>query len=210
MSRPFIPCNLTARVETVFSLYGKTVENNYFFGDGGGWTSLPKLEELAFRMAQFWQDNLKHRFSTDIFLVKTIATNLSVDTGPQAVYTVTPPIAGTIASEALPANVAVCIKLSSTLLGRSRRGRLFFAGIPESKVTGNTFDPSWAGDLVADLLSLNDYIHGGAGLSGAAWAIASFRADGEWRDECLLSAVVEPVITDFIVDSQRRRLHSSD
>lgn len=57
-----------------------------------------------------------------------------------ASYTTGFPIAGAVAVQATPPQIALVVKLGTAYAGRSYRGRMYIPGMDESETTGTTFE----------------------------------------------------------------------
>jgi len=109
---------------------------------------------------------------------------------------------GGIGAASIAGNVALAIKFGTGLSGRSHRGRVYLAGLPENAVTGNEITPTYRTTLVT---AVANFAGGVTGIMDAAHVIVSTCQDGAW----LTNAEVTPVNSysaDVYVDSQRRRL----
>jgi hypothetical protein len=109
---------------------------------------------------------------------------------------------GGAGGDACPANVAYCMTHRTDRIGRSRRGRTYFAGVPESVTTGNYVTSTWSlamtsafNSVVADLT-----------VSGWFFVIVSRFANKEPRGIGLSTIVTSSSFRDLRVDSQRGRL----
>lgn len=108
---------------------------------------------------------------------------------------ISPPQAGGEANPGLPGNVSFCISLRTALAGRSTRGRKYIVGLPETAVTGNTYD---ADHIAAHLVAFANLLDA-LSFVGAPLAVFS-------KTIPALTTVVTAVAVDNVVDSQRRRL----
>jgi hypothetical protein len=98
----------------------------------------------------------------------------------------------------------MAVSFRSALSGRSFRGRNYIPCLTNSQVTGNLIDVSWQGDIInayAELL-----FGGGALPAGWVWVVVSRFTNNLPRVTGIFSEVFSVLVTDTIVDSQRRRL----
>lgn len=80
-------------------------------------------------------------------------------------------VAGGVASEAAPNNVAACISFSGGSAGRFARGRNYIPALPNALVTLNTLDAGFMTDLNNAYLDLTP--GGAVDLSGFVWVVNS-------------------------------------
>lgn len=141
---------------------------------------------------------LRGMMSNEWKLESIVATDISNELGLQAAYGPGGGLVGTLGA-GLPGNVAGVVSLMTAYRGRSFRGRIYFSGIPESLVSGNTLDATWAAaasDFTSGLRTLS--------LSNIDLAVCSRVHNGVKRTV----GIVTPVTDYFVnrhVDSQRRR-----
>lgn len=121
-------------------------------------------------------------------------------------YPRTPPIAGAIAGvTALPFNVSFSIKRLTANLGRSGRGRWYWAGMDEADLSGpNTVDSTRASNMVGALLAFQGDVEGGT--YPVEMGIVSYYHDKVLRGAGLFQRIESWGLFDLIVDSMRKRL----
>jgi len=103
-----------------------------------------------------------------------------------------------------PGNVSVAIARKSIYAGRSKRGRIYLAGIPESFVTGNVVDATFISDHVDMLNGLDEYL---ADATVPFLSSIVSRIDvGGITPTGTSTLVFRWEAVDSNVDSQRRRL----
>jgi hypothetical protein len=103
----------------------------------------------------------------------------------------------------VPNNVALCLSFRSSGRGRSSRGRNYISGFPEGYVSGNDIDTTLADALVVAYEELKD---AATFTDDWTWIVYSRFQNGNARPEALIAPVDAVVLTDYTVDSQRRRL----
>lgn len=134
---------------------------------------------------------LSHDYSISEIFVHNLA---GVDSG-EVTLAISPAQEGGSGNPGLPGNVALCVSLRTALSGRTTRGRKYFAGLDETKVTGNLLDPTTAADILDGVNALiSSMVDGGHPL-----AIFS-------RTALTLTTISTATLVDLVVDSQRRRL----
>jgi len=204
--RPFIPAGNAVKLDLIYTLDLQRVMNVVYINGADVWSS-ENMQDLASNAAGQWETNIAPLVADNLQLVLVRVTALNVPSAFGVEYEPVTPIFGDVSGGSLPNNVTLTTKFSSGLTGRSRRGRIYTPAIPRSSVTTSAinevtavlagdFSSSWA-NFFADLVASTD--------NAAAHVVASFCADGEWRDEALLTPVIS-YSTNVTLDSQRRRL----
>lgn len=161
------------------------------------------LIEIAEVFAAWWNTDYRPLVQQFTSLQAIEVTDMSADDEEGIVYTTGLPLAGGNAGGALPNNVTICSKFNTGLTGRSRRGRSYFAGLPQGALQPDqqritsTFQTqlqaAWA-DLRSSLIT-----------AGFEWVVASLYTDGAPR----VTGVTTPITSATVntaLDSQRRRL----
>lgn len=133
--------------------------------------------------------------SQDITFTEIEVTNLGGVATGQYILNISPPDAGDVGVGSLPGSVALCVTLRTALAGRRFRGRKYFSGLPESKVTGNTVDATTAGNIRSAVGTL------ASNLQSNGTQMCVFSTVG-----VTLVPVTSVTLTDLRVDSQRGRL----
>lgn len=197
----FIPLPAGLKVELKFTLAGELVVNVYHVT-----TELPlvsaNLTNIAEAFITAWIADAAGVLSSEITLDEVIVTDVSVEDGLQVTVTTDLPAAGEVVQQSLPNNVALVISNRSDLTGRSRRGRTYIAGIPETAVQVNIVDVVTAGGLLtyhANLRTDLDVNH------NTTLGVASYVSDGAPRTTALFTPFTNFIVNTRI-DSQRRRL----
>jgi len=198
---PFVPAANTAAIDVVFSLDGQIVENTLYYQatTTPGATELASLVEVV---TAYIKDEILPFLHAAISLVRVVGTLIDVIDGLQYTSTTGLPAAGAGTGPLLPNNVSFCISFRTGLSGRSGRGRNYIAGINGDTVAGNTFDNTWANNLVTAYAGLQSV----AGDDGWQQVVVSRFTAGAPRTTALVSVVTSTLSTDHTVDSQRRRL----
>lgn len=126
----------------------------------------------------------------------------ALDSMTSPTYTNSPGLSGTIVSDALPPNSTIAVSLRTALGGKSGRGRLYQAGLPESLVSGKFLSSTVAGNLqiaYENLLTAPSF-------SGRPWSVLSKYTAGAPRAAGLLTPITSITFTDFRMDSMKTRL----
>lgn len=196
----YIRLPLGIRVAVEYEVFGKIVVNIYHVTTTDPIITL-KLLDIAEVFEAWWDANLSDEFSQDIALTTVTALNLNEENGEKLTLVVSPPIAGTVLSDAVPNNVAIVTSFATAKTGRSFRGRSYQAGLTESSRTGNVIGITRATAIIAaygDLVTLLD-------VQNAELVVASFQTLGAPR-ELGVATPVESISVDLRLDTQRRRL----
>lgn len=182
-------------------LDGQLVENTLYFKTGTGF-GIDSLLSLAQVVDAWYKTNILSHLSDDMKLTEVYVTDLSTQTAPTAAYVEATPVAGGNSNEAMSNNVAPCISFRTSERGRSGRGRNYIPGISVDNVVRNTINATWAGYMVTGYEALPDAV---ADLD-CTWCVLSRKHAGGFRPAGLLIPITSVKFSDFIVDSQRRRL----
>jgi hypothetical protein len=199
---PFVPVPDTLQVELRMTYLEQQVENTLYFQgtpDAEGGT----LIDLANEVLLWWNAEVRPYLSNQLTLREIYVTDLSaVDA---SAYTFTPPTplpVGGDTAAALPGNISLAVSFRTAKRGRSFRGRNFIVGLVEPAVTGNNVS--------------NDFANGmqdayGALLSGSiaadwTWGVVSRYTNKLPRATGIFTPITAAIVTDTVVDSQRRRL----
>lgn len=201
MPHPFIPSANVVKLEMCFNLWDQQTENVFHLKHGSSDPDTASLELLCAFFKNWYNDGIKGYTHEHMVLRLIRATIMTTQTSPGIEYATGLPIAGTdTTGKELPGNVAVGIKWTTGLRGRSYRGRTYLAGFTTTHVDGNNLtdpDLSVLEDKIGDLIDSME--------AGYVLGVNSEFQNGAW----LTNAVFTP-ITGFTlvrtIDSQRRRL----
>lgn len=202
MSGPFVPLPLTAQIEMIFLQDGQVTENVYHVQGTAAWdgTSLPDLANQFLA----WETTIgKNNRTTGVILTKIRARDMSTQFG--IVMEVAESIPGTETSATLPNNATIAMKWTCGLAGRSQRGRTYHIGLPSDYLAGDGQHVSTT--AVANLEDMYRYplLHI-TFTNGGKLVVASRRHNNAWRTTGQLTPILDAVLSDTFVDSQRRRL----
>jgi len=197
----FIPALDTAKVAITSHLDSQQVVNTTYWQTPGGWTAA-SLDALANAMGAWYVAHILVWLSGQFTYANTVATDISVEGGAQAIDATGSGGAGGNSSPSLPANAAYCVSIRTARTGRSGRGRNYISGIPQVHlIAPNHLADSWTAGI------LNGY---GMLLStpptGSTWVIVSRFSNKVARPAALVLPVTGVLAIDNVVDSMRRRL----
>lgn len=198
--RPYIPADKVAQVDLIYDCNGEICENVYNVLGTAEWTGT--LLASLITAVVGWETTSGSTLRTSgCGAVKIVATDLSSQTGPSIIRSITPTING-INTGTMPNNVTVAIKLGTDQRGRSFRGRTYWIGLWPTAVFAQQINASVAGQLLTSIGLLQAAV---GTVNGGKLAVVSRRTGNNPR----VAALVTPVTTFSIdpnLDSQRRRL----
>lgn len=199
---PFIPVPNVAAVHVRGSLLGQQTENvlYYLFATQ---PSVGDLEDLcgaiAGVVADFWVSNLPPEWVGREIYARDLTENPSAEFTDISIIGVngTYPTGNT-----LPGNATVALQRSSGLSGRGTRGRIYWQGLSDAVVTGNSVDPAF----LANLLGAMDATDAAAAVLAWTPVIVSLFVGDVPRAVGLTFEILTWKYADSLVDSMRRRL----
>lgn len=198
----FIPVPNVAQIKVVQTMDGQRVINDLYFEQAAGPITSLQLANIAVGVADWWGLNILLQQSTAMHFDYVEATDLTVQNGLQ-VQSLANSGFGAIGGDFAPNNVALCVSFRTGQAGRSFRGRNYIGGVPDSQVLGNTFEGTWVTDI---LTAYNNIVGPGALGGGWEWVVVSRFTGGAPRATGIATPVLTAIVTDTVVDSQRRRL----
>ena len=202
MSHPFIPAPNTASVEFIYQNASEYNENVIHVQKGSPFT-FAQLQALR-GVCDAWDNatgfNYRH-VTAQLVRIRTKA--LDSNTSPIEDYFLPVPRGGAVGGNAVPLNVAFCVKLATGLQGRSYRGRWYLGNLGTPQITD-------AGHIlpltVANFPPALDLLRTNLAAAGYTQVITSYRNNGSWRTTAVNTPVTAAVAVDNAIDSQRRRL----
>jgi hypothetical protein len=197
----FIPAPQVAQVVVKHLLEGEALNNVFAFA-----LATPPLEAnlnaLAAAMQEAWSGSIMPQLSVDMTLVEVTARDLTTQDGVQVSSAPAATVVGGIGGDCLPASVAYCMTHRTALIGRSRRGRTYFGGIPESVCGGNNVTTTFSDDLQSAWFDVVTDV----GVSGWQFGVLSRYTNKLPRTVAVWTPVTSSIFRDLRVDSQRGRL----
>jgi len=198
----FIPVEDVCEVNIRQELAGEDMINTLYFHSGTGW-DIGSMADLADRLDTALIAGYASRHNVQSTYLGLRLRNLTVEAGEVIITSTASPIVGTSGGGSMPNNAAFAIKFTTTLAGRSYRGRIYHGGISGSMLSGvNTVDTGIAADLVTFYEDLVD----AAALAGGQHVVVSRYHDNAPRTAGIATPVLSITFTDRTLDSQRRRL----
>lgn len=178
------------------------INDLYFRNEVEGITPLG-LADLVTSIASWWTLNVLPLLSEDVVFGVVSARDLSVGIGAEYELSQGPALGG-VASEAAPNNVCIAVSFRTGVAGRSFRGRNYISGIPNSTININVLSGTFGVDIT-DAYNLL-LVGGGALPANWVWVVTSYFTGGAPRAVGLTTPIMQAILTDTVVDSQRRRL----
>lgn len=181
------------QVETRGTLFGQLIENVYHVQGPD-----PFDTTVAGTIADVFSTflgALTVGLSQDVSFGEVFIHNLAGAASGNFTLAITPAQQGQLVEDSEPGGVAFCVSLRTALAGRTTRGRKYYSGLAVGDVTGNMFNATRAGVLVAAVNSLI------SDLNANLTPLSIFS-----RTALTLVTVTTATQVDLAVDSQRRRL----
>lgn len=198
---PFVPAPNIIMCELRAVNAGQKIENRFMFNAQGPVTPI-LLQTVATLCWDWWQLTYAPLLPQSVALVESVATDLTAADGAQFTYSPATGVTGGNLTGPLPNEVSLAVSLRSTSRGRSARGRFYVLAIPSGEMAdANSVEAIYAGGLVSAAQQLiND------SQDVAPMVIVSYRTNNAPRPGGpVYYPVVSAVVTDLVVDSQKRR-----
>jgi hypothetical protein len=142
--------------------------------------------------------------STNWSAVEIVLTSLDSIDGPRRSIPISPPIPGTVAVDAMPANCTIAVKEDIGRRGRGTAGRVFWIGLAESQVDGNQLEAASATAILAALEVLRTNIEALDNFEGLC--IPHLVVDHARPNPAGSDLVQQFTLTNLYMDSQKDRL----
>lgn len=198
----FVPVPNAVMAEIRMSLDNQLIENTLYFRPTAesGDTSLVGLGNA---LLLWWTTSYRVKLPDSVSLREIYLTDLDSATGPTHTQPAPAPAPiGLAATPVMPNNVTIAVSFRTGARGRSYRGRNYFGALGETQISSNTLDGATQAGIIAAYQAL---------LSGSIaddweWGVVSRFTAGAPRVTGVFTPITSVLITDSIVDSQRRRL----
>lgn len=193
--------NNLAAITLSYTYFGQVTANTLFFTGVSDWNP-STLEDLAEAIIDWWQTEVRPQLSNSLTLVSVEARDLGAVDSYVVEEQCSGDCVGAVTDPGLPGSIAMVIKFSTGLAGRSKRGRNYVMGWGEERVTGNEFVTEYIAPMVASYEALAGYV----GLVNSSVHVVFSRVD---CSDVIDTGDMYPVIgysTDGLVHTQRRRL----
>lgn len=140
--------------------------------------------------------------ATDVMYVGTDVYDMRTDTGGMVTNIDGAGIGTSGDADVLPLNVACVVTHRTASRGRSARGRSYWAGFGESKITDGTFIAA----ISTGLVNLMNGIHGQAASIGWTMIVRSTQHAGQVRNPADVYPVTSFTVRSLKAATQRRRV----
>ena len=200
----FVAVPETAQITMVYTgpNQNRMVNVYHFTRPTLGWDP-DALGDLAEAMLAWENNTAKTQRSNQIVCIGAEARDLSVQDSFVVSVAAIPPIAGSLTTPVLPANVTLAISLRTPFAGRSFRGRTYWIGLSEGAVQGDFVQSGTAQGILAAVRALIEDV---PQPLNAQLAVVSRYHNGAPRGVGIATPVTSAVLVDTRVDTQRRRL----
>jgi hypothetical protein len=205
---PFVPVAQTALVELRMLCAGQHVENTIYALAPDPFDP-SSLTSLANTVKAWWIAEMAPLLSDIVSLEEVVATDLTTATGGQVSISGDHEL-GTQIGGAAPNGSTFTVSFRTAERGRAFRGRNYIVGLPLEQLSDtNHVQSSWATDLITAYEALKTALV----AADFIWVVVS-RFHGVDtvtghpipRAAGLITHVLSVLVTDFVIDSQRRRL----
>jgi len=198
---PFVPMLNCVQAEFVYTWNAQVCQNVLHF-EAAGALSVDNMLELGAHLVTWYDTHMQPLQVIQCSLTSIRLTDMTVEFAPGLDYSTGLPLIGTRTGESLPNNVSLSLTKRTIYRGRSFRGRIYQVGMSETDTQGNNVVVAQANLMIAAWEQLLAF-----STTTEAWemVVASKFEDGSERTTAVLTPVIN-ITTDYIVDSQRRRL----
>ena len=196
----FQPTEDVVSAELRYTWQGQLVENRLHYFKTGFVTADMGL--LAQALYELWANSLSTVVSSEVLLREVYVTDLRTADGPVATYAPGTLVGGSNVNESVTNNTSIVISLRTAQRGRSRRGRIYHVGLTENMIADNRISTAARDSILAGWADFRET----AATAGWTLVVLSRVVDGVPRPVASSATVTQMLITDDVVDSQRRRL----
>lgn len=197
----FIPFPNVAEAELRYTWKGQRVENTLYFENNDPPT-IEDLNNLGTILGGWWNDSIAPQQTDEVTLNEIYITDLTSDVSPTVTYTSGLPANGGNAAAGVTNSITLAVSFRTTSRGRSARGRNYFVGLLAPLVVDNAVQADYAESIRSAYEDLLDAVS----ESVWTWVVASRFHNGLPRVTGQTRIVQSVVLTDLVVDNQRRRL----
>lgn len=199
---PFIPVPNGVQAEIRYLQQDQRIENTFWFLTPGANPTPTDLQSITDFLWNWWQDEIQPIQSNFVLLREIYVTDQSDAAGETNTYSPASTTTGANANEPMPNSTTIAISLRTAKRGRSYRGRSYVVGLTRNQVVNSNLTSAAGTAWVAAY----DALISGAAAGGYQLCVCSRFAGGDPRPAGVLTPVTDALITDFTIDSQRRRL----
>jgi hypothetical protein len=207
----FVPCPNVVQIEMLFTASTQPCENVYHVLLGTAPTPASMLT-LAGLFDSWDSTHLSGARSTQTFLQKVIARDLSTAGAPAVEFDVSPSRVGTAGGNPQPNNVTLSIEWRTGFTGRSFRGRTYHIGLADSGLGSDAQEVTSI--YAANILAVYEALLTTVGTTSSQQMVVLSRYHGVDpvtkrpipRAAGVATPITNCVLADPFIDSQRRRL----
>lgn len=167
--------------------------------------SLTDFDAMSSAIAGWLTSHWKPLAAAEWSVTSLVFTDLNSASGPRKAYPLDPPIVGSAAFDPLPANATLAIKFDIGQRGRGTAGRIFWVGLNEDQVDGNTV----SGAAMVAILGALDALQTAITTVGSPWvdlAVPHRTVNKVHPNPAVSSGVVGFLATNNLIDTQKDRL----
>lgn len=197
----FIPAPNVVQVELIYTLFGQSVENVYHVRCNGGFVTAD-LTAIVNIFDNWNNITQKPTLTGEVGLRLIVARHLNVPQGEAIERAISPVRTGTAGAGCLPGNVTSTITWTTSLRGRSFRGRSYHVGMHPNHRTGNQLTAGAITLFTTTYQTLLNNVNAGGTYN---LVVLSKRANNQWRTTAVATAITG-INVEGNLDSQRRRL----
>lgn len=202
---PFVPFEDCVQVTIQGRVDGQLTVNDLAFRSSTGPRTLADVNALVAAIGVWYDSSIATRLNEAWSGLVLTGKGLTNPNGLEVTQDFSATV-GQISGEAAPNNCSMCVSFRTGLSGRSFRGRNYVPVLTNSEVTGNMIDATWAAAIVAAYNDLTFPANIGILPGGWEWVVLSRFAGGVERSVGVFTEITNVLVTDLVVDSQRRRL----
>lgn len=192
----------TAEAVVSFSLNTQPFTNTFYFKHAGGYV-LADLQDLANEVDDWVGTSLLPELGADTTYVRTTVRGLENIVDLEVIEATNAGIGG-VAVQALPINLAFCVKRETGNTGRSARGRVYLAGFGLTYLAAN--ENFWDSTDMADVITALNALAPSLTSFGWVEVVVSRYSGGAKRATGVTFPVTNYTPVDYRVDSRRDRL----
>lgn len=197
---PFQAAPNVVEVEMRFTQDGQKVENVFHVERDDSDSPAGRLT-VATYFLDWWTAEMQTLVAAEVQLREIFVTDLGVEFGGTSTLVPLTTTTGANVNGAMPNHVTLAVSARTNRSGRSYRGRSYFIGLTNNVVTGSRVSSAAVAAIQAAYNTLQTtYIEQGV------LGVLSRRNAGVVRPTAVLEPIVQWVIVDDAIDSQRRRL----
>lgn|SRR3982750_556852 len=164
-----------------------------------------QLDALASAAATYWAVNMLPLQSHDVTLSRVSATSWDDPLSPLVGFTV-PNLNGGVVEKSYSANVAIWVRFNWPINAVHARNGNFFGGVPDSAVSGNVIDQTYARSLFEAYGGIIDAAPVWGSFPAYWWVVVSLEENKSLRSEMFIRLAIGPTVKMPFVTQRRSRL----